>query len=520
MEMVECQICYNDAKRHTKCENCNFVLCMVCIEKMAENGLNYYKCQGCDVHWSREDLNSRIPHSLRAKLAHLEALRVLDNEKRLVGQTGKLIQRRKRARKLEHRLSTNVSQIAALNKMNKRLRTQISEARHALVMDDDDALQTVCPCPATGCSGIVHVETSTTSTTASCPLCDTRVCVKCYTAVSNCGEEHQCNPDVLANIAFIESGSGSTAVRPCPKCNRPIMKEAGCNQMWCTICHTAFSWTTMKVTSTISAGHNPHFREWTRELRRTVANNNTNNTNIDVVNNGNGNNNDQPVCADGVESWVRMSDVLSRVGHPQSNNRRFCPISGSIVIAFGRLLLSIAPIIESKWTELQPGGKRCREAELTALRVKMIESGAQCDDQKWVSSIKRVTKRYEKSVHFIGILRTFLHAGWDILEILLFAAEDELRRGILATTTLLSMYSKYLNEDMTFGKQLRPHICCVEKNGEGIVRIHHDGFASLILGLGLSSSTTTPTPTLQQRHVYHPDGIGELAITWGNISRC
>jgi hypothetical protein len=50
--------------------------------------------------------------------------------------------------------------------------------------------------------------------------------------------------------------------RNCPSCAIPIFKIEGCDQMWCTQCHIAFSWKSgLRVNGVV---HNPHFYQWQR----------------------------------------------------------------------------------------------------------------------------------------------------------------------------------------------------------------------------------------------------------------
>lgn len=109
-------------------------------------------------------------------------------------------------------------------------------------------------CPSASCAGFLD------GTTYACGLCELQACKECLEPV---GPEHVCNPDTIASVAAIQKDS-----KPCPKCATQISKISGCDQMWCTQCHTTFSW----ITGAVEAGvvHNPHYYQWMRETGQVI----------------------------------------------------------------------------------------------------------------------------------------------------------------------------------------------------------------------------------------------------------
>lgn len=120
-------------------------------------------------------------------------------------------------------------------------------------------------CPGDGCRGFL-------STKWKCGLCNVRVCKDCHEIKGE--DTHVCDPSILENVKALEKDS-----KNCPKCSAVIFKIDGCDQMFCTQCHTAFSWKTMAIVSKNSRIHNPHYFEWLRsqsptgEIRREEGDN-------------------------------------------------------------------------------------------------------------------------------------------------------------------------------------------------------------------------------------------------------
>jgi hypothetical protein len=110
-------------------------------------------------------------------------------------------------------------------------------------------------CPVENCRGFL-------STALKCGTCEGYACKHCHLPKnSKYDEDHKCNADTVATIKLLASDT-----KACPACSTPIYKIQGCDQMYCTQCHTAFSWNK----GTIERGtiHNPHYYEWQRSQNR------------------------------------------------------------------------------------------------------------------------------------------------------------------------------------------------------------------------------------------------------------
>ena len=75
-----------------------------------------------------------------------------------------------------------------------------------------------------------------------CSSCKQISCDKCLKIIrvdSDNGSQHNCAKEDLETVAYYHSHC-----KNCPKCGTWIEKSSGCNDMFCTKCHTLFSFTT------------------------------------------------------------------------------------------------------------------------------------------------------------------------------------------------------------------------------------------------------------------------------------
>jgi hypothetical protein len=214
----------------------------------------------CQHVWNREFLDAHLTRSWREGefKRHREAV-LFDREKSLLPSSQDAIQVRHAkdvARKEIREAKAELKELAA----RKRQLTDIVERKLRFIetgvesgsVPEPVKRQFIAACPDESCRGFL-------STAYTCGVCAKQFCSKCRELKKE--EDHTCDPALVATIKAILADS-----RPCPSCGTAISRVSGCDQMFCTQCDTAFSYSTGKVVSGVI--HNPHYFERLAKLKK------------------------------------------------------------------------------------------------------------------------------------------------------------------------------------------------------------------------------------------------------------
>lgn len=249
--METCNICTEKFNKSTRtkipCEYCNLEACSACCRRWVLDGATP-KCMNnaCDRTWTRKFISTQFPKSfINTELkTHRENL-LFQQETALLPETQPFVEE-------EIRKETINNQINDLKRQQTQLELQISNLRTDLWRNrpTTERREFVRECPGENCRGFL-------STAWKCGLCEKWTCPDCHEMKGlNRDTEHTCNPDSVATAQLLARDT-----KPCPKCRTGIFKIDGCDQMWCTQCHTGFNWRTGRIETNV---HNPHFFEWQR----------------------------------------------------------------------------------------------------------------------------------------------------------------------------------------------------------------------------------------------------------------
>jgi len=249
-----CNICCDDYNKSTRtkicCQYCDFDVCRNCCETYILSETTP-KCMNpdCAKEWTRKFLRENFTNVfLTSKYKdHLENV-LFDQEKALLPATQPLVEEkiakeniRKQIRDLDLFIDDLYAQKRELEqRLQYGIKTEKAEKAHF-----------VRQCPANGCRGFL-------SSQWKCGICERWSCPDCHELKGfNRDCDHICDPNNVETAKMLAKDS-----KPCPKCQSLIFKISGCDQMWCTQCHTAFSWKTGKLEKNV---HNPHYYEWQRK---------------------------------------------------------------------------------------------------------------------------------------------------------------------------------------------------------------------------------------------------------------
>lgn len=245
---MSCLICAEtlngSTHKLTKCEFCDFEACLSCCKRYVL-GEPYAKCMGeCNKEWSRQFLTKTFGQTFMSKSLkkHREEI-LFEKERAMMPATQPIVENLMQVEQMKRRLK----EIDAERKRLAEEKTELWQRIYYLQDRVPERAVFTKACPGTNCRGFL-------SSHWKCGLCEKYTCPECHEQKDG---EHICNPDQVATAKLLENDT-----KPCPKCQTPIFKIDGCDQMWCTQCHTAFSWKTGKTETVI---HNPHYYEWMRK---------------------------------------------------------------------------------------------------------------------------------------------------------------------------------------------------------------------------------------------------------------
>ena len=300
---MSCGVCCESFNKsnHARvtCPFCDFDVCTSCSERYLCDTSEDAHCMSCRKGWTRETLVDNFTQKFVSRTYKQRREELLfEREKSLMPATQPYVELEKKIRSLnpkiaelkhkkdlaqeewgrtsalklgplavEHGVATEFEASIIRHKLAQEKRKVVSDIlidiehlewhqnqlMHRLHggQVEHEKRQFVRACPYQDCKGFL-------STAWKCGMCENWSCPECHEVKGpNKDSEHTCDPNNVETAQLLAKDS-----RNCPKCAAMIFKINGCDQMYCTQCHTAFSWRTGRVET--GHIHNPHYYEYAR----------------------------------------------------------------------------------------------------------------------------------------------------------------------------------------------------------------------------------------------------------------
>jgi hypothetical protein len=252
---TECAICaetYNKQRRaKINCMYCDMEACTQCCQTwILSETIPRCMNNDCNREWTIKFLSEQFTATFLTKQykPHREQI-IFDQERALLPATQVFVENRIHAERIGEQIDAIQQKMHQLDLRRRRLVGQRYQLEHPSNDIPNERRAFVRACPAPDCRGFL-------STQWKCGLCEQWTCPHCneLKGGERDEDEHVCQPDNVASATLMRQDTKS-----CPTCGVGIFRIMGCDQMFCTQCHTAFSWRTGRIETNI---HNPHYFEW------------------------------------------------------------------------------------------------------------------------------------------------------------------------------------------------------------------------------------------------------------------
>lgn len=413
---TDCLICTEtvNTRKMIKCPFCDFETCGDCVTRFLLGILDTQpRCMNnsCKKIWSWEFLADNTPHSFHNKKYRTRrAQLLLEREKSMLPGTQELVHQEKQTIKNKKKIQDIMNETAMYRELIRLNDEKIRDIRRdGSVVKKKKERTFTRGCPVEDCRGFL-------STSLKCGTCSTYSCKDCHLP-KTCkkDEEHKCDPELVATVKLLNNDTKS-----CPACATPIYKISGCDQMYCTSCHTPFSWTTGVIETGVI--HNPHYYQMQRELNGGVAPRNRG----DVR------------CGGVPAVWTIMGKLR---------------VVNVTFIDVDEAHRSIAHINN---VELPRFPNHLGEVDNSRLRVDYLMQ--RIDEKSWHSKLKAKMKKQEKDGEINQILRMYTQTLSDLFGNIVDGKEDE----VVHYMTGCNQLRDYTNKQLTkIGQRFGNVVPCI-----------------------------------------------------------
>ena len=260
MASAECNICcetFNLSNRlHIPCTNpeCTILCCKTCVRTYLLGNTAEPHCMKCKTAWGHEYLVEKLNRSFcnNDYKKHRKAV-LLDKELGKMPETMNAANRQKEINRLREEHAENQKRVVEITGLLKFYKKKSNELYGKIYQLESGATaikkkKFIMPCSVPNCRGFL-------SSAYKCEICEIYTCPDCLVPIGDSRNNnlHECEKEQLENAKFIKE-----TCKACPgMCGEFIYKIDGCDQMWCTTCHTTFSWKTGEIENGVI--HNPHY---------------------------------------------------------------------------------------------------------------------------------------------------------------------------------------------------------------------------------------------------------------------